>query len=193
MKKVKKFRLVDFLVVLFCLSGAAYSVNLFRVDLFQTLNSQNETPIGTVTIKKNTVQRRMTNRVIWDRLIKESPVYSNDTIRVAELSEADLYVGGNDITLNENTLVRLRLNKETGEFQIELTSGNIDLVTGDENVVLNIMGRQVEAAPGTALSAAAGNKGMELQISEGAATVKEKGGSRELASGTMIALYSEGS
>jgi hypothetical protein len=190
-----KFRFVDFIVVLFCLSGAAYSVNLFRLDLFQTLTAQNETSIGSVTIKKNTVQRRMANRVLWDRLIKESPVYSNDTIRVAEFSEAELHVGGNDITLNENTLVRLRLNKETGEFQIELTSGNMDLVTAPEgeNVILNIMGRQVEAAPGTALSAAAGSKGMELQISEGAAKVKEEDGSRELTAGTMIALDIEGS
>ncbi|MDR0487583.1 MAG: FecR family protein [Treponema sp.] len=190
-----KFRFVDFLVILLCLSGAAYSVNLFRLDLFQTLSAQNETPIGTVTIKRNTVQRRMANRVLWDRLIKESPVYSNDTIRVAELSEADLHIGGTDITLNENTLVRLRLDRETGRFQIELSSGNIDLVTATEgeNVVLNIMGREVETVPGTALSAAAGNKGMELQISEGTARVKEEGGAREIAAGTMVAFNTEGS
>jgi hypothetical protein len=188
-----KFRFVDFLVILLCLLGAAYSIDLFRRDLFQTLSAQNETPIGTVSIKKNTVQRRMASRVIWDRLIKESPVYSNDTIRVAELSEADLHVGGNDITMSENTLIRLRLNKETGEFQIELASGNIGLVTADEKVILNIMGRHVEAAPGTALTAAAGNKGMELQVNEGAATVKGEDGSREFAAGTMIALDSEGS
>ncbi|MDR0455904.1 MAG: FecR family protein [Treponema sp.] len=190
-----KFRLVDFVVVLICLSGAVYSVNLFRLDLFQTINAQNETPIGTLTIKKNTVQRRMAHRVLWDRLIKESPVYSNDTIRVAELSEAQLQVGGNGITLNENTLVRLRLNKETGQFQIELSSGNMNLVTAaeGEKVILNIMGRQVEAAPGTALSAAAGYSGMELQVSEGAVTVAEEGGNRELAAGTMMALDSAGS
>jgi hypothetical protein len=191
----RKFRFADLLVILFCLSGAVYSINLFRLDLFQTLSAQNETPIGTVTIKINTVQRRMANRVIWDRLIKESPVYTNDTIRVGEISEADLHVGGNDITLNENTLVRLRLNRETGEFQIELTSGNINLVTAaeSEKVVLSVMGRQVEAAPGTSLNAAAGNDGMKLQINKGAATIKEENGNRELAAGTMIALDSEGS
>jgi hypothetical protein len=191
----RKFRFVDLLVILFCLSGAVYSLNLFRLDLFQTLNAQNETPIGTVTIKRNTVQRRMADRVIWDRLIKESPVYSNDTIRVGEISEANLHIGGNDITLNENTLVRLRLNKETGGFQIELTSGNMNLVTAPkgEKVILSVMGKQVEAAPGTSLNAAAGNDGMKLQISEGAATVKEETGSRELAGGTMIAFNSAGS
>jgi len=118
-----KFRFADFLVILLCLSGAGYSLNLFRLDLFQTLNDQNKTPIGTVSIKRNTVQRRMSDRVIWDRLVKESPVYPNDMIRVGDNSDADLHIGGNNITINENTLLRLRYNKETGEFQIDLTVG----------------------------------------------------------------------
>jgi len=190
-----KFRFTDFLVVLLCLSGAGYSINLFRLDLFQTLNGQNKTPIGSVSIKRNTVQRRMSDRILWDRLIKESPVYSDDIIRVADNSEADLHVGGHDIVLNENTLVRLRYDKETGEFQIELTSGNLGLVTASEgsNVVLNIMGRQVEAKPGTALNAAAGNKGIALQVSEGAAAIKEEGRNRELTAGATIAMDEEGS
>ncbi|MDR0486885.1 MAG: hypothetical protein LBG91_01425, partial [Treponema sp.] len=192
-KSAGKVRFADFLVVLFCLSGAAFSVNLFRLDLFRTLGARGETPIGTVTIKRNTVQRRTADRVLWDRLVRESPVYSNDTIRVSELSEANLRVGGNDITLNENTLVRLLLDRETGGFTIELTSGNMELVTGGGDIILNIAGRLVEPAPGTALSAAAGSKGTELQISEGAVTVREESGSRELAAGTALALDSEGS
>jgi len=199
MDKVKKsnnkFRFSDVLVVLFCVSGAVYCFHLFWADLFQTLNGQNKTPIGSVAIKRNIVQRRMSDRVLWDRLIKESPVYSDDVIRVGENSEADLHVSGHDITLSENTLIRLRYDKETGEFKIELTSGNMGLVTAQEGkkVVLNIMGRQVEAKPGTALNAAAGNNGMALQISEGAAVIAEEGKNLELSSGGTIAMDSEGS
>jgi len=190
-----KFRLADLFVVLFCLTGAIYSINLFWADLFQTLNGRNKTPIGTVSIKRNIVQRRMSDRVIWDRLIKESPVYSNDMIRVGDNSEADLRVGGNDITINENTLLRLRYDKETGEYKIELTSGNLGLVTASEggDVVLNIMGRRVKAKPGTALNAAAGNNGMELQVSEGAAVIAEEGQNRELGAGAAIAMDGGGS
>ncbi|WP_461257688.1 FecR domain-containing protein [Treponema sp. R80B11-R83G3] len=195
-----KFRFIDFLVTLLCLSGAAYSVNLFWTDLFQTLNGKNKTPIGSVTIKRNTVQRRMSDMVIWDRLVKESPVYSNDVIRVGDNSEASLHVGGNDIALNENTLLRLRYDKETGQFQIELTSGSIGLVTAAEggNVALNIMGKKVEAKPGTALNAAATDNGMALQVSEGQAVIAEdnqNGGSveREIDAGAAIAMDSGGS
>jgi len=194
-KSYGKFRLIDFLVIILCLSGAVYSVNLFWEDLFQTLNGQNKTPIGSVSIKRNIVQRRMSDRVIWDRLIRESPVYSNDMIRVGDNSEADLHVGGNDITINENTLLRLRYNKETGEFQIELSSGSIGLVTdtkGNE-VALNIMGRRVKAKPGTALNAAAGDNGMALQVSKGLAVIAEENQRRELDAGDAIAMDSSGS
>jgi len=194
-KKGGKFQFVDFLVILLCLSGSVYSFNLFRLDLFQTLTEQNKVPIGSVIIKRNTVQRRMSDRVIWDRLVKESSVYSEDIIRVAENSEADLNVSGNNISLNENTLVQLHYNNETGEYKIELTTGNLGLVTAGEggNVVLNIMGRKVEAKPGTALNAAAGNNGISLQVSEGAAVIAEEGQKRELSSGEMVAMDSAGS
>jgi len=204
-KSNSKFRFADFLVILLCLSGAVYCINLFRLDLFQTLNGQNKTSIGTVSIKKNIVQRRMSDRVLWDRLIKESPVYSEDIIRVGGNSEADLHVGGNNITLNENTLIRLRYDKETGEFQIDLTSGSIGLVTDPEgnDVSLNILGRQVTAKPGTALNAAAGNTGMAVHVSEGAATIPEKNqnresagrepAARELGAGAAVTMDSGGS
>jgi len=190
-----KFRLVDFLVILLCLSSAVYSVNLFWSDLFQTLNGQNKTPIGTVSVKRNIVQRRMSDRVIWDRLIRESPVYSNDMIRVGDNSEIDLHVGGNDVTINENTLLRLRYEKETGEFQIDLSSGSIGLVTDPEggSVVLNVMGKQMKASPGTALNAAAGNDGVALQVSKGSALIAEEGVEREIGAGTAISMDSEGS
>jgi len=190
-----KFKLADFLIILLCLTGAVCSINLFWADLFQTLNGQDKTPIGTVYIKRNIVQRRMSDRVIWDRLIRESPVYNNDMIRVGGNSEADLHVGGNDISINENTLLRLRYNKETGEYQIELSSGSLGLVTASKGneVSLNIMGRQVKAMPGTALNAAAGNDGMALQVSEGTAVIAEENQNRTLDAGGAIAMDEGGS
>ena len=195
-----KFRFMDFLVILLCLSGTLFSVNLFWNDLFQTLNGQNKTPIGTVSVKKNIVQRRMSDRVIWDRLIRESPVYSNDLIRVGDNSEIDLHVGGNSITINQNTLLRLRYDKESGEFQIDLNSGSIELVTDPEGggVVLNVMGKKMKATPGTALNAAASEDGVALQVSSGSAVLVEEGengeiSTRELGAGAAISMDSEGS
>jgi hypothetical protein len=54
------------------------------------------------------------------------------------------------------------------------------------------MGRQVEAAPGTVLSASAGKDGAVMQVSEGTATLTGDGRRREIASGTMVALDAKG-
>jgi hypothetical protein len=195
-----RFRLADLLVILVCLFGTFYSVNLFWSDLFQTLNGQNKTPLGTVNVKKNIVQRRMSDRVIWDRLIRESPVYSNDLIRVGDNSEIDLHVGGNSITINENTLLRLHYDKETGEFQIDLNTGSIGLVTNPDGgaVVLNVMGKKMTAEPGTTLNAAASDDGITMQVSKGSAVIAEEGqngeqSTIEIGAGTAIAMNSEGS
>jgi hypothetical protein len=53
------------------------------------------------------------------------------------------------------------------------------------------MGRQVEAAPGTILSASASKDGAVMQVSEGTATLTMDGQRREIASGTLIAMDSK--
>jgi hypothetical protein len=189
------FRFRDFLVILFCLSGAALSFNLFRLDLSQTFNAKDKDPVGIIIIKNNIVQRRMADRVLWDRLSVSSPAYMGDLIRVAELSSATLRLESNQIELGENTLIRIqRAHNGEGPIQIELSQGSIGLATGEGEgtITLNVMGHLVEAGPGTVLAAAAGEGGMALQVSEGTAKFIEEEQSRELASGTMIALDSGG-
>jgi len=86
-RAAKRLRLADIIIVILCLSITVCSVNLFRNDLYQTIRLQNVQPVGTITIKNNIVQRRIADRVLWDRLRVTSPVYLGDIIRVAELSE----------------------------------------------------------------------------------------------------------
>ena len=82
---------LNFFVILLCLAGAAYSIHLFYISMFQTIQTNAE-PIGTVVVKENTVQRRLQQRVLWDRLYSESPVYMGDIIRVAKQSRAELHL-----------------------------------------------------------------------------------------------------
>ena len=161
-----KSRLLDLLVIFLCLSGAATGLILFRLDLFRTINSRDQKPIGTIIIKNNVVQRRLGNRVLWDRLFTESPVYLGDLIRVAELSAASLHIGSSGIDLDENTLIRLEVARD-GLIRLELTQGSMSLDTADGDIELNLMGRRLKAGPGTVLNASSGDDGIVLAISEG--------------------------
>ncbi|MCL2809560.1 MAG: hypothetical protein FWD24_05795 [Treponema sp.] len=186
---IKKFRFVDFLAIVICLFGTSYGFYLFYISLNQTLSSNLE-PVGTVTVKYNSIQRRLGDRILWDRLQNESPIYPGDIIRVAELSGATLNFDGNKIDLEENTLIRVQLYN--GQPQIELTTGTISLDTGygSGSISLIIDGLMIEAEEGTVLSvAAAADGGMALNVREGNAALTEgRGIRREADAGTVLAI-----
>jgi len=196
-RKVSEYlRPLDLFMVIIFLLIAAFSTNMFWYDFLRTLNMQNVEPVGTVIIKKNTVQRRLADRVLWDRLIKESPVYIGDLIRVAEISAATLYIEDNCIDLDENTLIRITRAEDGKTLQIVLGEGNISIAAGIEGVslTLDFNGMQIHARPGTVLSAASGKTGgIYVQVNDGNARLTEKNGvTREITSGSSVMVDADG-
>jgi hypothetical protein len=196
----KHLRLADIIIVILCLSITVCSVNMFRNDLYQTIRLQNVQPVGTITIKNNIVQRRIADRVLWDRLRVTSPVYLGDIIRVAELSEATLNIEDQQLDIGENTLIRIQLSPDgSGALQIELTEGNLAYsnlgASGGADsggLRLNLMNHIIETEAGTTFAASAGKDGMALRVIEGKAIFIDDETSREILPGTMIALNDKG-
>ena len=189
------FRVLDFFVLIICLSGIFFFIYLFRNDLFKTINLQNIQSVGTVVSRSNVVQRRVSDRILWDRLVKESSIYLGDIIRVAELSSAVLELEGQQINLNENTLIRIQRSPDGESLLIELTEGSISISTSDEggNIQLNLMGQVVETTSGSVLNLSADNGGVQIQVNEGAAVITGRDGeSRAMSTGSMIAIDAEG-
>jgi hypothetical protein len=126
----------------------------------------------------------------------DSPVYSGDLIRAADLSDATINLDENKIGLNENTLILIdHIMGEKGPFQIELKEGNLNVTSADtgSGITLNLMGRQVQTAPGAVLNAAAGDEGITVQVNEGSVSfIEEDGNVRELTEGTMISQDANG-
>jgi len=187
----------DVFVIVFCVSGAAFSLNMFRLDLFQSIASQNKKPMGAVTVKYNNVQRRFSDRVLWSRLTVESPVYSGDLIRVAEYSSATLNINDGVVDINENSLIRIRASSDgEGRIVIDLSSGSLS-ITGsdavDSGIALNVMGRVIAPSAGATLSASAGESGMTLQVNKGSVIITEEDGqSRSMEAGEALILDTEG-
>jgi hypothetical protein len=165
------------------------------MDLFSTLDSKNEKSVGTIIVKNNIVQRRMANRVLWDRLTTNSKAYMGDLIRTADVSYATINLENNSIELGEKTLIRiLRSLDGEGYIQIDLVDGNLELSSGSDGggLVLDLMGRKVKTGPNTILHATAGNDGIAVQVSKGTATIIDGGQMREIAEGTMLTLNTDG-
>ncbi|GHV69336.1 hypothetical protein AGMMS49928_11220 [Spirochaetia bacterium] len=184
-------RVLDAVVILFCLAGTAVSLNLFRLDMFQTLQMQNLVPIGTISFKYKTAQRRLSDRVLWDQLQQESPVYAGDTIRTAGLSEAVIHFpGGSKVDLDENTLIQIQTSG--GRTRIDLEDGFLSLAAGSGGLMIGSGGTVVEAVPDAVLSAGTGESGLTLRVNEGSVRLTDTEGiSREESAGAVISPASQ--
>jgi len=182
----KSGRGLDLLVVFLCLSGIAVSLYLFQNDLFMSLRSMNIDPVGIVSIKFNTVQRRLQDRMIWERLSNESPVYNGDLIRVTRHSGAMLDFDNNYVSLGENTLIRIQISEET--LLIDFMSGDIDVTSSltGKPVFLSIGDKVVEAVAGAVFGASLSGEGTVLRITDGSARLVQNGSITELPAGSVI-------
>ncbi|MDR3019938.1 MAG: hypothetical protein LBU66_03430 [Treponema sp.] len=185
-------RPLDFLVVFLCLSGIAVSLYLFYIDLFKTFRSLSEEPAGAVVLRHNTVQRRLKDRVIWDRLFVASPVYEGDLIRIARMSGAMLNIDENYLELGESTLIRIQ--REEGVFKIEFFEGEINLSSSQDSgiIFISIGDRVIEAAPGAAFSASSGEAGIALQVNEGIVQIMRDGQSFQAPAGSLFMQDADG-
>jgi len=168
-------RPLDVFVVLFCITGAAASLYLFYQDLYVSFRSSSETQAGVVVVRQNIVHRRLNDRLVWDRLFTDTPVYNGDVIRVARLSGAELNIDESQIELGENTLIRIQ--KYNDLLKIDFYSGEINIASNSDGppVHLSFGDSVVEASPGSVLSASSDDSGAVLRITEGKAYIIQEG------------------
>ncbi|WP_010260512.1 FecR domain-containing protein, partial [Treponema primitia] len=160
----------DYVVFLICIAGVLFCLWFFRQDLNQSL-TRLEAPMGTITFKYKAAQRRLSDRVLWDRLAKESPVYNGDLIRTADLSEATVtFHSGGIINLQENSIIQLF--EENAIPRIDFTQGSVSVnVRNGEGIILSSGDSRLEVLSGGVVSAGAGGDGFTVSVVEGTAMV----------------------
>lgn len=151
-----------FVITIFiCLIGAFISSALFYKGFFRALTKLNEEPIATITFKYKTAQRKFLERVVWDRLRQNSPVYNGDTIHTENLAEATVYfIDGNVMNLSENTMAQVFLS-ENQLLTAELTDGyaTVDAGEAGAGVVLVADGMEIALEAGSSVGAGIESKG----------------------------------
>lgn len=192
MKKKRSIRLInagDILLTILCLIGMAVALYLFWDDLNVSLAKQDEAPIAVVYFKQNTVQRRMVDRNLWERVQTSALVYEGDRIRTSELSEAvTVFADGTEIEIHENTLIQIYTQKEkaaidfisgaitasTSGVEDETTDGRLLVKTGDKVVELNSGTVTSIAAPVSSSGKDAADKAsVAVTVTKGSASVRD--------------------
>jgi len=181
----KQSLFADIIATISCACGFALCLFLFWNDLNMTLTRLGETPIGTISFRYNTAQRRFIDRVLWDRLRNDSPVYNGDVIRTAEMSEATIkFTGGDIIELYPNTLIQIFLDK------IDFTLGGISVNTASDSAMFITSGSNtLSVDSGSILQMAVQSGGaLDLTVSEGNAAL----GDGRITAGSAVSLNASG-
>jgi hypothetical protein len=189
---VPRFEPRHILYMALCLAGAAAALYLFWRDLNLTLERFQDEPVGVVTRKQNTVQRRFADRTLWDRLRGHSPVYPGDYIRTAEFSAADLSLSGGElISLGEHTLIQLL--ETAGGLTVDLAEGGLEAEAGPGGLTVRSAGVSLRAGEGSVFTGAVPETGgFEASVRAGSAVLVREGQSRTLRPGDTAGLSRPG-
>ena len=192
MAQRKKFSFADLLVVFFCVLAASLCVFLFWQDLHASLYRHGEQPVGIITFRYNAAQRRFVDRVIWDRLRNDSPVFNGDIIRTAALSEATVtFELGDIVEISENTLIQIFAD-DRGSF-IDIVNGGVSVSTHETGMIIYSGDNRLTLDPGTTVQAASLESGaLTIAVSEGTVVLEGPGGEHTIGAGSGLLLSSEG-
>ena len=156
----------------------------------------NEQPIATITFKYKTAQRKFLDRVVWDRLRQDSPVYNGDTIHTAALSEATIWFNdGNVMELMENTMAQVFLRDDnTASVELEDGYATVDSSDSENGLTLSSNGMQVAVKSGSSLSAGSSSQeSLSVQVLKGNASIQSSDGTAmALRQGEELNLASNG-
>ncbi|WP_294430199.1 hypothetical protein [uncultured Treponema sp.] len=194
MRKKTRFKslLLDFIVIVLCLSGAAFFAWLFWHDLntFTLRSDKNE--IGIISFKHNIAQRKFDDRVVWERIATGTKLYYGDTIRTSDLAEAILTLAdGTVVDLGENTMVQVGTNAN-GKIQIWINAGDIQIDSSTARSALEVRlddGSLVNMDAGSTLAARSdsANGVQNIEVKSGNAQIlTESGQTARLSKGESV-------
>ena len=183
MQKKIKFRspLIDFLVVVFCLSVSGCFIWLFWQDLNKTTSRTDKDAIATISFKHNIAQRKYADRIVWERVQQNTPLYDNDFIRTVDLAEATIkFKDGTTLDVYENSMLQVSWSEETG-VRLSIDEGDIQVAASDKakNVAIRLAdGSTVNMDAGASLSARSDTKEnrQNIEVKGGSANVQTQTG-----------------
>jgi len=117
----------DLVVTASTLAVAAGFGYLYYRDINQQIILSGQKPIGTITYERNNTERRYGDRVVWEQVSDNAPLYNQDSIRTAGDSDAVIrLIDGTQISLSPDTLITLDWGPKAKA--VDFVSGSITAI-----------------------------------------------------------------
>lgn len=198
MKKKTKSRLVNFLFFSVCIPVSLVFLWLFWQDLNRSSVRNDKTQIATIYFKRRIAQRKYSDRVVWERLAQSSPLYDEDTLKIAREAQARIKFKNNaELKIDENTMLQILTDKDGG-IAINLSGGDVSIdttsISDGTSVSLMLGGNEMKVSAGSKVTAAKNSSGENsFQIQDGTAEVQNSDGtSQTFETGSAIKIDSDG-
>ena len=198
MQKKARLKLRDVFIVIICSGVCAASLYMFWKDLNTSSTRNDKDQIATIEFKRKIAQRKYNDRVVWERLQQNSPLYNEDTIRTAEDAAATVtFKDGTVLELQENTMLQVAYS-EDGGLNLSIGGGNIqvDTTASTEKSKVSLSmdnGSVFQLDSGSKLSAASNSSGENsFKLQAGNATVSNGKESQVISSGESVKVESSG-
>lgn len=136
MKKNKsiKFKTDDKIVVFICTLGIIISLVCYFADVYHVNIRKDDEPIAFLTSKIKSVQRRFKDRLVWDILRPDSPLYAGDFVKTSTFSEAVItFKSGTIINMSQDSLVEIL--PETENMHLKISSGNVAVTAKQKTTI----------------------------------------------------------
>ena len=198
MKKRRSIRLKasDFFVIFFCLAVCVLSLFFFWKDLNRYTVREDQKPIAKILFRHKTAQRKFTDRVVWERVQNNTPLYNADTIRTSDLSQAVIEVNdGSQLEIYENTMIRI-FESAAGISAVLSGNGNVTIKTTEDSAGLTLQldnGSKIKLESGSTLNADTTKGDGEISVESGSAELfNTSGDSISIGSGEVASVSSSG-
>ncbi|MCC6275327.1 MAG: FecR domain-containing protein, partial [Leptospiraceae bacterium] len=154
---------------------------LLYYDLNKKQSFGNRMIIGTITFKKNIVQRKFDSQVTWARVEQNSPLANRDTVLSSDFSDAVIQLkDGTEIQVDENTMLFLEILGE--DANIDFATGSIKVKKKESGGDLKIKSKEatIQVGTGDIKLEQSKDKDLNLFVNEGVATVNDGKTSQKL-------------
>lgn len=173
----RNFRRLIF-AFLISISSLALTFFWYSTQKIDLKSSNQKKPVALLVSSKNEIQRKPTDRIIWQSLSNGDELYSAETIRTTDQAEASIKF------LKSNTLIDLEpdslivIEEQSGQIGLNFIQGNIFVkATENTNQAIKLISGKNEIALKDAELSLGKNKGdqLTLEVLKGKAEVESGG------------------
>ncbi len=185
MRKKTKSRLLDAFIVLMGVTVCWTSLTFFFREINRHTIRRDKEAIATIVYKYKIAHRKFNDRVVWERLWQNAPLYNADKIRTAEQSYATIcFIDGTKIDILASTMIQVFYNENGYYLNVGNGSVSVDTTSVTENKAVHLVledGSDVACEPGSRISTVtnSGSGVNSVTVQAGIAKVETVSGAKE--------------